>query len=239
MSRNRVASAADTVCVKGQLRSTAVAVLVASSSAACMGVQQQHQRLTAPAGSASEADRIAAYERLFARGSSITALIAPNGAVVASSPDYLILGDGTRVAYVEDLAPLVSPDSPTGRAIDRYQRGVARSKPWERAWKWSFVAGLAGGVVLPIVIDDGDGTRIGAGVGSMLAGALLGTIFAFVADSRAGDLAGERISAFTTYNQDLGRQLDVCVDGTRIVSCDGQPPDRHGSEDSAGVSSSP
>jgi len=196
-----------------------IAILLASASWGC---SIPHHVLSAPSATASEAERIAAYERLFVRASAGTVLT--DGSAVVGSTDFLVLGDGTRIVYAEDLLPVVDPDSPTGRAARRIRSGRARSHPWGMAGGLSFGAGIITSVALVYYLKD-DGKVIG-GFAGVTSGFVVGLAFAMVAIAKEGDLSGDRISAFTTYNSDLLKHLDLCVVGTRVRACNREVPER-------------
>jgi hypothetical protein len=201
-----------------------LAVVLASLIAAAACTPPPHQTLTAPSASASEADRVAAFRRLLARGDEQTVTVSQSGSVQSRQTDYLILGDGSRVYYAEDLLPVVAPDSATARQAVLARQRAAAAHPWAVAMVIAFASTFAVVLASPLVFSD---TRdrvqfaiIGGAVGIAATGGLL-----IKGNQVAGD-GGERVSAFATYNEDLGKQLDVCVDGTRVVGCAAgdQPP---------------
>ena len=203
--------------------------LLAAVPACFSNVPHPHQPLSAPAPGANDAERTAAYERLFARADAETVLVA-RGTVVAKSTDYIVLGDGTRVYHAEDLAAVVEPESPTARHGRRSGELTRRVEKRRDLMQWIFIAGLVGTVTglglsaIGMRSDDGDGSVLDP-VGGVLAGvSVVGTAGAVLwLSSETGPMAAEandeRVSAFTTYNQDLRKRLSLCTDGTRTTAC--------------------
>jgi hypothetical protein len=171
---------------------------------------------------------------LFARGDARTAIAYGTHGVAAveTNLEYVVIGDGTRVAHPEDLVPLVDADSPTARAGQR--AAEARVRYERKARRGNIILAIGAGVILTGVAisvasgamrdspgDSSPGDTIGK---ALFVGGVVGTIgagFWVLSDVRAAkrELDDERQSAFETYNDDLRKHLRVCADGTRIVAC--------------------
>jgi hypothetical protein len=203
-----------------------VAVSLATLVAACAPAIPPHRRLSAPEPTQTEAERLAAYERLFARGDEDAR------ARETRTPDFLVLGDGTRVYHAEDLAPVVAPDSRTARAAARAARASERLESNRSSMDTFLLAAAiataaslavgAGGVAL-----DNDAMAIGGlgGSGVGILAMLIGPVVIGRGNrelvSRVG--AGRR-AAFSAYNQDLRKHLELCAVGTVVKACAPPPP---------------
>ncbi len=189
------------------MRATLLLAL-AASGAACIS----HANLAPPPVDASGAERLAIYQQLAPRGFGSFQNRRSNDI------GFLVLGDGTRVYFPEDLAPVVPPRSPTAIAGERH-RGA-----WARAKHWMAVGGvaLAAAIVVPVValatMDDGDrrtGIVIGGAAGGFVVG--MGSFIAGAVDLI--DANGERASAFLTYDDALRAELRLCVTGLEVYDC--------------------
>lgn len=196
------------------MRQIALHLLIVAGTSAC--VPPPHQTLVAPPVDAAAADRLAAFERLISRADEQTLRVS-HGRVVSATTDYLILGDGTRVYHAEDLIPVVPADSATARHATQAKEHVDRARPWDIATGIAFVATLVVVVSAPLFFDNVSDQVTFALIGGT-AGLATTIALGYKARSEGGD-GGDRLSAFTTYNDDLRKRLDVCVDGTRVVAC--------------------
>src|SRR5512141_694928 len=97
---------------------TALLATVCAVCTACIS----HANLAPPPVTASGAERLAAYQQLAPRGFGSF----QNGH--ANDVGFLVLGDGTRVYFAEDLVPVVPPGSPTAIAGARHERAWSRAK---------------------------------------------------------------------------------------------------------------
>jgi hypothetical protein len=200
------------------MKIAAAVSLVAVGLTACS--PPPHVRLEAPAPTASEAERIAAYERLFARADARTALVQ-NGQVTHVSQDYLILGDGTRVHHPDDLIPVVPAGSPTARHAADGKASVDRARPWLTAAAVSFTGSWLVSPVVGVAVGGEEGIIAGAATFGTLAIATIAFMFTAVAKGREFD--GQRASAFATYDSDLRARLQLCADGTKVRACEAAP----------------
>jgi hypothetical protein len=196
-----------------------------------MAPDHPHQTLSAPTAGAGEAERVAAYERLFASTGSSTVLVSPQQGVVAQTADFVVLGDGTRVYHPGDFAAVVAPDSPTARSGARADDALARARSKAGTLRTVMAIGFVGaigglalsgvgaataeGTDLPVLVPVGGGIAAVSIIGAVAA------MFWMSGDLQAAatEANDERVSAFATYNADLRKHLDVCVDGTRVTAC--------------------
>ena len=175
---------------------------------------QPHVRLAAPAAGAPPAERVAAYEKLRGLGQSETVIADARGDVVGQSADFLALGSGEVVYHAEDLVPVVPAESDTAHAARRAEHLDGAAWPWQLAGLVVGVAGLGLGSYA-LATDDGAAVPI-LGLGLVFAGTGLAAIPTIYDDQRA---EAERISAFTHYDSDLRRRLDLCANGLEVVAC--------------------
>src|SRR5690242_8244292 len=78
-----------------------------------------HVGLRAPASSAPDLERIAAYERLRPAAQVNEILYKAENGQVIQLRRSLLLADGTTVRYAEDLLPVVADDSVSAQATRR------------------------------------------------------------------------------------------------------------------------
>lgn len=122
---------------------------------------------------------------------------------------------------------VVPAESATARAGLHSKAARRRGNAWVGA---SLAIMAAGAVMMGVAFatagepgeeDFGPGPLVFVGLGTFTAG-IGPSFFAVRAYGQAHD---ERVSAFTTYRADLAKQLDVCVDGIRVVACAAQTPE--------------
>jgi hypothetical protein len=202
-----------------------VVALCLVACSAC--VSRPHYRLEAPAPQASPREKLDAYEKY--RPAAEASLVAvSSGTVVAKTTDFLVLGNGRRVYHPEDLAPLVAEDSATAESGRLSAEALTRAK----VWNWTGWGLFGGGLTLSFasLLDSGDpggddfgpnGTLLAVGSAACIGGLAAMGVASFKYAPVAHD---ERVSAFATYDKDLRARLDICVEGTRIVSCADAPP---------------
>jgi len=172
-----------------------------------------HVQLAAPPAGAPEADRVAAYARL-------------RPVEVASGPGrhkglvdpHAILGDGTRVELASDLAPLVSPGSPT--ATSAAANGAAhRSEHRWMAVAFGAMAAMGGGAGVEIAEIKDEHHMYEAIGATVLVTAIVFTWAGLHHGAAQLDSYESQRAAFESYDDDLRARLDVCVDGLRVVRC--------------------
>jgi len=182
-----------------------------------------------PDRSASRETRVAAYNRYRPTEAMHTQHLTVNryGQVLSASTslNFVMLADGTQVAYPEDLSPLVNPTSVTAQAARESANFRAPA-----AWLyWGGAASTLAGLALLIpaasasadeydargMRTPGDDTLfwtsvavMSTGLVAMLIGGLLGT-----------RSSSERQRAFMTYDTSLRERLGLCGDGTQIGDC--------------------
>jgi hypothetical protein len=202
-----------------------VAASLATLVAACAAVPP-HRQLSAPEPTAPEDERLAAYERLFARGDEEAR------ARETRSPKFVYLGDGSRVYHAEDLALVVAPDSPTARAATRVARASKRLESNRSAlmtYVWATMIGMAASMAVVVggVALDNDAMMIG-GLGGTSVGILAMLIGPLVIGRGNPELGRKieagRFAAFSTYNKDLRKQLELCADRSVVKPCAPAPP---------------
>ncbi len=192
-----------------------------------------HARLDPPPLGATAAERIAAYQRLSPRG------FGSFQNAHANDIGFLVLGDGQRVYFAEDLIPVVPPGSPTAIAGARH-RGA-----WDRAWHWLKVGGIgyAAAIAIPLValgtMKDDD-ARTEVMIGGAALGTTIGTIGMVGAAINAVESNGERASVFLTYDDALRAELHLCIAGLEVYDCASGPALAHGAAASIpGVATDP
>lgn len=179
---------------------------------------RSHVPLRAPDPSASLEQRVDAYADLQIAG-QMDVITLQRGVPVSRTADFLVLANGSRIYFPEDLLAVVAADSPTARAARRSVS--ARHKKWW--WYGGGVAATIGGLSL-MAYDEGqrpDGTYEygpagSAGAALALVGVLGGLFGFFYYNKQTND---EKVTAFTTYDRSLRRALDLCVDELRLVDC--------------------
>lgn len=155
-----------------------------------------------------------AYKKLRPRG-QMNVVTVQNGMAVSNTTEYIILGNGSRVYYAEDLLAVVNEDSPTAKAARRSKADLESSKNWG----WGYWAGTTAGLVAMTggVISDSDASVSLLLVGAALAvGSNAALIGSLIYGKRAQD---EKATAFTTYSDDLREKLELCVEGLKLVPC--------------------
>jgi hypothetical protein len=198
-------------------------LLVAALAGTACTARHAHHTLVAPPATATEAERMVAYERLFSRGAAGTAVVS-SGQVAAASTDYLILGDGTRIHHVDDLLPVVPADSPTARSAQRGKEAAQRAQGWSYASTAGLVGAILVGFVVPSLLYDDLEKEVSVGLIAGTIGIAVTSVFIWQGSLAGAEANDERVSAFATYNTDLRKQLDLCVDGTRLIPCAAATP---------------
>ena len=180
--------------------------------AACIS----HANLSPPSVGGSADDRLAAYQRLAPRG------FGSFQNHHANDIGFLVLGDGTRVYFPEDLAPVVPEGSPTARAAEGHRGAWSRAKHWLKVG----AVGMVGAVVVPTValatMRDGD-MRTEVMVGGAATGLVIGVWGFGAAAVNLVESNGERASAFLTYDDALRAQLRLCIAGLEVYDCAAGP----------------
>ncbi len=193
----------------------------------------RHVKLEAPSDSASDQERVKAFDKMRAvsqRETHITYTNQYGGVVGASrSVDYLQLNNGERVYYAEDLVPVLHEESAARKAAQRSKDEYDAGKPYSTTGAVMMYTGLGVLAVSPLLIlgatdsETGDldltPMWIGLGVGTVLSLAGLGV--GLVGSSHMAEAARERETAFELYNEGLAQRLDVCVDDDVLVPCAG------------------
>jgi hypothetical protein len=174
-----------------------------------------HAALLAPPPGASAEERVKAYESHRPRGESKSSVVQ-EGDAVAERTDYLILGDGTRIYHPEDLTPLVAAESRTAQS-------AARSKDaTEQLTLIAYIGAavtIAGVAVMAVGGTDSDLFYPGLGASLLGVGGVVGAGIYYWPT-----INDERTSAFSTYEDDLRKQLDICVNGLEVVACPATAP---------------
>ena len=186
---------------------------------------------TTPDRTAPLPARVGAYNTLRPTSTQQTQHITVNryGQVMSASTslDFLMLADGTQVAYPEDLNPTVDANSTTAQAALRSQS--ARS-----TGSWLMAGGLVGsllgaGLMVPGILnavgttdyatgrsEPGDNTLLFTSIGIFSAGLVAYFIGQIGFLSPA---ASERVRAFSTYDNSLRERLGLCGDGMQMGDC--------------------
>lgn len=177
-----------------------------------LGACVEHVQLApAPVG-APAAARLAAYQQLAPKGFGSYQNRHGNDL------GFLVLGDGSRVYYPEDLAPVVPADSPAARA-GAHHRGA-----WGRMIHWLKIAGVGYGaaIVVPAVAlatMRNDDARTEVMIGGAVGGMALGTVGFVGAALDAFEANGDRATAFLTYDDALRAEFHLCVAGLEVYDC--------------------
>lgn len=204
--------------MRGIWRAVASVFVLASLLVGCAG----HLTLQAPAASAPEEERLRAYENLRPVDRSITRAAVqssdpggPSRSVVATN--FIVLGNEQTVEHVEDLLPLVPPDSDMAR-------DARKSVVFHRLSTGLIVLGVAAtiatGVLVGLSIKDEDPRAEAIAVGGgAVSGLLIGTGIG------ARIHSGHRASrAFSAYDHALRRRLDLCDTNGALATCKHLPP---------------
>lgn len=186
---------------------------------------QAHVNLDAPTAAESSKERLAAWEALRATDMQETHVTYLRGGVPVGAErrtDYLQLADGQRVYHPTDLAPVVAPESPTGRAIGDYEATTDLTLGLSLGGVTVLLAGGATMVGTIATSDLDDGLPTGFWVGTAIAGAGAAVLLAvpFLAQ-RAND---EKATAFTTYNRALMDRLGLCPADDGVAPCEIDDP---------------
>jgi hypothetical protein len=172
-----------------------------------------HVQLAAPPADAPEAARVAAYAQL--RPTEVTSGPGRHKGLV---DPHAILGDGTRVELASDLAPLVSPGSPT--ATWAAANGAAHRS--EHRWMmvaFGAMAAMAGGSAVEIAEIQGERHTYEAVGATVLVTAIVFAWAGWHHGAAQLDSYESQRAAFAHYDDDLRARLAVCVDGLRVIGC--------------------
>lgn len=154
-------------------------------------------------------ERVKAFKQYSIQAGQQTTYLR-NGIPQGTSVDFVLLGDGTRIEDVRDLAPLVEPNSPSGRYIEQVDSSMRSASTVASVLGWtalgSTVAGLAIGT--PLLMNR-DSVGAGAAIMGILGGIgyLLANIYIFPATAAARGPQDIRLSALMTFNQSLRDKL--------------------------------
>ncbi|MEL6339741.1 MAG: hypothetical protein AAGJ56_10095 [Myxococcota bacterium] len=193
----------------------AVVLLACTSTVAC----SRHVELKPPRPSATFEERVAFHEdhqpRL-TKETHVTTFQGTNPTATSRQTDYLLLNDGRRIYYPEDLSPIVPDDSRTAAAIERWSR--ARST--RHTLTGLGLAGVAGGTALSLV-GIGENAELGStfyiGMGVFAVSLLVVSAWA---PSLVQEENDEAATAYEFYGESLRAGLELCVEGDEIVECE-------------------
>jgi hypothetical protein len=166
-----------------------------------------------PNSDAPERERVDAYKDLAPQGGQQTTYLR-NGVPVGTSFDFLVLGDGTQVGDPRDLKPAVAPQSPAGRAIEKYDVAVQKLVPRQIVSASLIGAGtLASLISIPFLLNGNafDSSPRSVGFGLLIGGASFAVVswlvMTFVNMGPAREAYDSRIAAFMTYDRSLRERL--------------------------------
>jgi len=217
-------------------------LLLACGLSAC----QAHVTLLAPRADAPLEERVKAYQVLKPISSHELVLITTQGGMVtgtSSTPSYLQLNGGARVYHVEDLLPVLPPDSAAARAAEVSQSATTKLRTAQ-----GIGVGLGGValVVTAVVLASGpaipnlpfpwttdqfnqhqaalkastDQLVLGVTLGG--AGVALGVLVALVGGWIFGPTAADsQRTVFETYEQGLRDRLGLAAPDTRVPASPG------------------
>jgi len=195
----------------------ALPLLLLAAAPGCFGPNGPHVTLNAPAADAPVEDRLAAYQNLAPeRMTTVHVINARNSAELGQYDESIEFHDGTKVVHVEDLSPVVAPESRAAKWIEKSQSSSSKGK-WLMA---GGIAGLFGGFALIVADLASNGIQrrgvpfyLGAGIGI---GGLVTIPFSlgqFVESNAA------RSRALKHYDEGLRLRLDLCRDGQEVLPC--------------------
>lgn len=169
----------------------------------------------APGPDAPASVRAVAYQRL--RADEVIDVLEPGKRGMAHDHYELALADGTRVEAAEDLLATVPDDSDTAR--------YAREARAARHQGWAMIAlGVAvdiAGLGLAHATDSGPPRTLKAEpMAFAIGGTLVGCALMVRGLFRVFDEDQARRAAFHSYDADLQRELRICSDGLRLITCD-------------------
>jgi len=198
-------------------RCGAVFLLLFAATPGCFGPNGPHVSLSAPGADAPLDDRLAAYQKLAPeRTTTVHVLNRGDSSEIGQYIESVEFHDGTKVVHVEDLAPVVAPESRTAKQIERAQSSASAGK-WMMA---GGIAGLFGGFALIVADLASNGMQrrgvpfyLGAGIGI---GGLVTIPFSI---GQFGDAYQARTSALKHYDEGLRQRLDLCREGEEVGPC--------------------
>jgi hypothetical protein len=185
------------------------AALLVCLASACTPARQHVVLPFLPDPSASEDDRARAYERMspkeIHRTYPVTWLGGRAHEASYRMTDYIVLGNGMRVDYPEDLLPLVPADSATARAIEAEAEARSSHPIWFATGSTGMV--LSGGALAFALVSPRDSTEQTVGWIAAAGSAVVGLVGYFVASKVREHADHEQSAAFGTYDQSLRRRL--------------------------------
>lgn len=190
----------------------------------CTPACRSHVQLTATPPTASERERIEAYERLRPVRSTMVIDISTGttghgtSGIATPRTTGVVLQSGDYVQFPEDLAGVLDPDSASARA-------ALRAATW-RTWKRASFLALAASFAVTVASGARDVRRspydptfspltYAAAVASLIAGTTGG--LSYLAERNNTNVA------FATYDGALRDYLRLCVRDLRVVDC-GEAP---------------
>ena len=181
-------------------------------SGACI----EHAHLAPPPTDGNAEARLAAYQALSPRG--FGSFQNQHGNDIG----FLVLGDGTRVYFPEDLEPVVPAGSPTAQAGERHKTAWQRAKHWFKIGGVGFAAAIAIPSIALLTMHD-DRSRTEVMLGGAGAGVVVGYVGLFGGLIDLVESNGERASAFLTYDDALRAELHLCIAGLEVYDCASGP----------------
>ncbi len=126
----------------------------------------------------------------------------------------VVLEGGVEVRHVEDLLPIVAPDSTSARAAHE----VLRLRDKRPKYNWIMGLGALVGTGVTITGAKEDSMAIAfSGVGIIAVTAIVGVVAKHFIDK---DIDAATNRGLDAYNDSLAARLNVCVQGYAIVPCE-------------------
>jgi hypothetical protein len=191
-------------------------ISLAICSSLATGACIDHAHLTPPPTDGTAEQRLAAYQQLSPRG------FGSFQNQHANDIGFLVLGDGTRVYFPDDLEPVVPAGSPTALAGERHKSAWQRAKHWFKIGGLGFAAAIAIPSIALLTMHD-DRARTEVIVGGAGAGVVVGYVGLFGGLIDMVQSNGERASAFLTYDDALRAELHLCIAGLEVYDCASGP----------------
>jgi len=165
-----------------------------------------HVNLSVPPASAPLATRAEAYRALHSTLAVQTNTSLGSGG--ASFDNEMLLGDGTTVAYAEDILPVVPEHS---LSADYARRSLSkRSTGHTCAWISALSAIAFGAIVVGVASSTGSGTnaleKTGLAVTGLSAAGFGIANYIFLSNS-----SDDAMEAYRHYNDGLQQKLSICV----------------------------
>ncbi len=171
------------------------------------------------AKTASEEERIAAYNRLRPAAHSVAISVVSQGGISVSSSTSVILADGSKIVHPGDFLPVLSEETVAVKRIQEFESAAETSRLWGVTGLLTVGAGIA---LMLSSLDDSDrvSDRVSDGrqtLSYFFLGASLVSLF--VGHHYRNKAFRESEGVFATYDESLRQSLNLCLRGNALVDC--------------------